>query len=718
MSVAIQLPSNAAGSKLDDILQNSLSDGIEHRVDEDPMIVWDKGVFLNELHKQGIVLSTSNDGAIDGGLEGNTGFKKGTYKGTQMALTEIYSLIEEAAAAHFDSKGFESIIPRKRDLTQKQDIYQWSDPFVDGYPPHLQTIPQDKQQGAPGVGLIFDLNELNFVTTISQVFSFIIPRSISDKGTPYEGPTLADCEKYNDEHPSPNTDIMEGKNLGNMADWYSDARFAAQHLSGVNPTTIETAPPEKVKAYANEAGKQGLESTKNLLLEGKDLLIQDYSYFREATGVSNEEAFMNAVPELDETRHPTGKTANRYACASVIIFQLHSDGQIHPLAITLDYRGSLDKSVTIFNRRLTPDDKTDVDEKNDWPWRYAKTCAQTADWARHEIAVHLVDTHLIEEAIIVATNRTIPDEHLLYEILSPHWFRTLPLNAAARAVLVPLVIARISGLGVDPVTKRNRAYNMVDWSYKNFNFQEKYIPNDLKKRGFKLETETGSKYCNYPYATDMYLLWGVIRDFVKAVLGTKYKSDRDVQEDPYISDWCNEIQTKGQITTFPTITTVDQLVDAVTMCIHIASPQHTAVNYLQDYYYSFVPAKPPALCTPLPTDLATLQAYTEKELTNALPIGTEGPKWKDWLLAAQLPELLSFKVEAKYNLITYAKSLYNVNKDRTNPNAQAVKGAAERFYSQLKDLSLAFDYVSACQTEGSIPYRVLQPELTAVSILI
>lgn len=462
---------------------------------------------------------------------------------------------------------------------------------------------------------------------------------------------------------------------------------------------------------------------KRLLSEGKDLFIQDYSYFREATGVGNEETFQNIIMELDAEDKETGEKAIRYACASVIIFQLHSDGRLHPLAITIDYRGTLDKSVTIFNRRLTPDDNGKVDEKNDWPWRYAKTCAQTADWARHELAVHLVDTHFVEEAIIVATNRTVPEDHLLYEILSPHWFRTLPLNLAAREILVPLVVARISGLGPTTGREGNRAFRLIDWSYKKFNFQEKYIPNDLKKRGFNLETETGDKYRNYPYASDMYLLWAVIREFVKSVLGTKYKSDKQVQLDPYIASWCTEIQTKGQVTTFPTITTMDQLIDAVTMCIHIASPQHTAVNYLQDYYYSFIPARPAALCTPLPQDLKTLQGYTEKELVDALPIGTEGPKWKDWLLSAQLPELLSYKVDTKYNLITYAKSMYNVNKSRTNFenkkfDCQTIKAAAARFYSQLKELAVKFEEISDRQTEGSIEYKVLQPELTAVSILI
>ena len=584
-------------------------------------------------------------------------------------------------------------------------------------------MPTDQSNGAPNVGQIFDIPLTSSVTTIGQIFSFIIPDNIQHNGTPYAGPTLSDCEKYNHEHPSPNTDIMEGHNIGSLADWYSDARFAQQHLSGVNPSTIETATPEKVKAYVDEAGKQGLGGIKKLLSESKSLLIQDYSYFREATGVTNEQVFMNTVPELENGK-PTGKFAFRYACASAVIFELHKDGRLHPLAITLDYRGTLDKSITIFNRRLGPDDKGNVDEKDDWPWRYAKTCAQTADWARHEIEVHLVDTHMIEEAIIVATNRIIPEDHLLYELLSPHWFRTLALNAAARNLLVPAVIARLGGFGPSIDPKSSRAVGLINWSYKKFNFQEKYIPNDLKKRGFDLEGPgLEDKYRNYPYANCMSLLWWVIRDFVKSVLATKYKSDKDVKDDPYISDWCKEIQTKGQITTFPSITTVDQLIDAVTMCIHTASPQHTAVNYLQNYYYSFIPSKPPALCTPLPADLKTLQTYTEKDLTAALPIGTEGPKWKDWLLAAQLPELLSFKVENRYNLITYAKSLYNVNKRRTafekeTFHAVAIRDAAARFYSQLKDCDIAFQYISAIQTEGTVEYKVLQPELTAVSILI
>lgn len=79
-----------------DKLRDVLNGGIKHDVEEHQMTVWDRGVFLNELHRQGIVLRTGNDGAIDGRLAAKKGLTKGTYAGTRMALTEIYSLIEEA----------------------------------------------------------------------------------------------------------------------------------------------------------------------------------------------------------------------------------------------------------------------------------------------------------------------------------------------------------------------------------------------------------------------------------------------------------------------------------------------------------------------------------------------------------------------------------------------------------------------------------------------
>jgi hypothetical protein len=77
---------------LDDILRGA----INYDVEDDPMVVWDRGVFLNELQKQRLVLSTDKRGAIDGDLAVKRGLQKGTFFGTKLALTEMYSLIEKA----------------------------------------------------------------------------------------------------------------------------------------------------------------------------------------------------------------------------------------------------------------------------------------------------------------------------------------------------------------------------------------------------------------------------------------------------------------------------------------------------------------------------------------------------------------------------------------------------------------------------------------------
>ena len=94
----------------------------------------------------------------------------------------------------------------------------------------------------------------------------------------------------------------------------------------------------------------------------------------------------------------------------------------------------MDASVTIFNRRVSS--ASTLPEKEDWPWRYAKMCAQVSDWAHHEITVHLVHTHFVEEATIVAAHRTIDPSHVVFKLLEPHWNVTLSLNAAARTTLV------------------------------------------------------------------------------------------------------------------------------------------------------------------------------------------------------------------------------------------------------------------------------------------
>jgi hypothetical protein len=86
------LPGTASLPTLHEILSRE----IRNDVADAHIEFWDRGVFFNELMKQHLALGIKNNIAVDGIFTAGKGLVKGTYKGTQMALTELYRLIEEA----------------------------------------------------------------------------------------------------------------------------------------------------------------------------------------------------------------------------------------------------------------------------------------------------------------------------------------------------------------------------------------------------------------------------------------------------------------------------------------------------------------------------------------------------------------------------------------------------------------------------------------------
>lgn len=593
--------------------------------------------------------------------------------------------------------GIEPSLSREIGALKRKDLYQWSH---DDYPPHLKEIPDCVNVPAKE---IFD--EMGLIQT-QILISRLLPNedvSVEDigiVGNPHSGSSISDIEFKNRDvelwrTQERGTDIKNGLNIGDLPDWYSDSRFAQQQFTGTNPNTIKSASKTWISQFAEEATKQGNKKVQQLL-QGEDssFYIQDCSYFRDAIGVEG---------------HHVMQSNGRFLCATVSLFQLHSDGRLHPLAIVIDFKGSFDKSVTIFNNRLNPSDSID-DEKTDWPWRYAKTCAQVADWIRHEVTIHLVNTHFIEEVIIVATNRNMDSKHPVYRLLEPHWLKTLSLNAAARASLIPNVVLQLVGLD------NAQAFKFISHAFTNFDFVGQYVPNDLASRGFPSEKLDEGRFKNYAYARNMKLMWDVLRSFVDSMIAIHYTSDAAVASDHQIKDWYQEIQSQqgGQLPTFPTITTRDQLIDAVTMCIHIASPQHTAVNYLQNFYMAFVIAKPSALFQTPPDTLSKLSAYTESDLVEALPINRQ----REWLLSAQLPWLLSFRVADENNLLSYASSLWTLYRQKATRDEKRTAEIAKTFYNELRELISVFQDHSEQMTESTIPYTVMDPNSTAISILI
>ena len=185
--------------------------------------------------------------------------------------------------------------------------------------------------------------------------------------------------------------------------------------------------------------------------------------------------------------------------------------------------------------------------------------------------------------------------------------KTLSVNATAREVVVPQFLTQMNGFSVQ------QTHTFIMDAYKRFHFPAASLPTDLSRREFPCSPKAlndAAKFCNYFWAKNISMLWVIIHKFVAKILATVYRCHDDVVKDKHVQSWCAEMhsQTGGQMSSFPDITTLDKLADAVTMCIHIALPLHNSVNYLQRYFQSFVPNKPACLSSPLPRKLSELMS--------------------------------------------------------------------------------------------------------------
>ncbi|KAF7430235.1 hypothetical protein PC9H_005937 [Pleurotus ostreatus] len=258
-------------------------------------------------------------------------------------------------------------------------------------------------------------------------------------------------------------------------------------------------------------------------------------------------------------------------------------------------------------------------------------------------------------------------------------------DAMGRYVLIPEVIAPIAGFSASQILR--------------------LIRNSLTGRFLNDE-----KFHNYAYARDIKDIWMTLRKFVSSALGHKYADDEAVAADGYIQNWCDQMRSESGVGMwkFPqSISTMDDLVDIVAMCIHIAAPQHTAVNFLQQYYQTFVPNKPSALFSPLLTSLSHLESYTESDLMAVLPLKAK----RQWLLMAQISYLLSQRVQQDGNIVTNAA---RASKDKDLIIAAAGKGLS----ADLKKLANVFLENSKGLDDQNTAYNVLAPEHLANPIVI
>ena len=89
---------------------------------------------------------------------------------------------------------------------------------------------------------------------------------------------------------------------------------------------------------------------------------------------------------------------------------------------------------------------------------------------------------------------------------------------------------------------------------------------------------------HYPFRDDGILIWNAINKWVSAYVTTWYANDNDVKADRELQAWGADIASPswGKVNNFGNGQGFDgiaNLVEAVTMTIFTAGPQHAAINF-------------------------------------------------------------------------------------------------------------------------------------------
>ncbi|UVO54572.1 lipoxygenase family protein [Sphingomonas sp. SUN039] len=329
-----------------------------------------------------------------------------------------------------------------------------------------------------------------------------------------------------------------------------------------------------------------------------------------------------------------------------------------------------------------------------WGWEMAKLIVQIADGNYHELVAHLGRTHLVVEAVAMATHRHLATVHPIWALLVPHFEGTLFINEAAATSLIapdgPIdhifagTIQSTQGLAV--------AARLT------FDFTAKMLPHDLATRG----VGPGSALTDFPYRDDALLVWEAIHDWAHGYVDLYYVSDADVTGDTELAAWATCLATEAKLSGFGPIASRAGLVDACTMILFTASAQHAAVNFPQKDVMAFAPAVTGAGWQSAPPSQA----------------GQDKPGWLAMMppmaLALEQLNVLELLGSLHYRpLGDYRSTDYPYAPWFQDPRVTAPEGPLPAFQAHLANVETV---IAARNAERRRPYPYLQPSLIPTSI--
>jgi len=479
-------------------------------------------------------------------------------------------------------------------------------------------------------------------------------------------------------------------------DWYKDETFGEQRLTGLNPAFLRKCQPEDI----SEDGKFPV--TEEIL---KGVLGNDFTL---ASAFANNRLYLVDYKLFDGILNPRQEDQlGKYGYAPLCLLYVNDQKKLVPVAIQLQQKLASDDHTS--NPIWTPKSSSQA-------WLAAKMVVSATDAAYQGVVSHLYETHLIVEICTVSTYRTLAQDHILYQLLKPHFFNTIVMNFMARILFLGRggffdVTGALGYTGSNELLHRAYTGKGLNTSYQGepWEFYKKALPYDLTARDV-------NDIPGYYYRDDALLNWDIIKEYVSNILKGHYPDSQSLEQDQQLQAWKNELispQAGGLKGLLPpehseqltgNLNSLDCLIEIVTTIIFTATTQHAAVNFPQYNNVGWIPSMAFAIYQPLSYLLKSSGDRQELDLVPLLP--------NRWETLKQIVLVRTLSLAPPYT----SKSLLTLE----NPFRDELdKNVFAEFQKQLYEIERKIsDRNTALVKSGQKPYVYLLPSRIPQSIAI
>lgn len=292
--------------------------------------------------------------------------------------------------------------------------------------------------------------------------------------------------------------------------------------------------------------------------------------------MANGRIFLTDYAKLDGMPQNTSGGVQHFMYAPLGLFAVEKTGARRLMPVAIQCAQTPSASAPIF----TPTDGR--------LWTLAKQCLHVADMTVHGQIYHFGYCHILLEALILSSHRTLADNHPLLVLMLPHFEFTLGANNVAKGMLVSRggYIDRLLGGSLDAGnTLMKDATRAVKW--------RDLVPGaEFEAMG----TADATTLPSFPWRDDGLLSWPIVLEFVRSYVNLYYESDASVADDTELRAWLTEIGADDgarldQFVDPAEVVTRDALVTLMAGVVYRATVYHAAINYAGYDWQLYAPNK-------------------------------------------------------------------------------------------------------------------------------